>query len=156
MNNESNAFISCLKEAGVSIVELTFLDEEGYKREWFSRVVPEDKRQKATESNCFDTDGCSGYLWHVFSYNVLEHIEGVHAKKTFDKFPKQEAILLANWGDVDNITSCRLKNISNITATDLDILHDVILTDINFEWTYAKTHEKGCGPYFHWIDTETV
>lgn len=152
MERESNAFISYLKRAGISIVRMTPSDEDDYRKKWFEKVVPADKQQRAIDSYCFDKDGYSGYLWHVFSYYILECIEGDNAKKIFDELRKQDAILLVNLGN-DCVPSCKMKNISGITAKEIDALSDVIFTDTNFEWTYVKTHETGlCGPYFHWIE----
>ena len=148
MEYDDDRFIRALRNSGVEIVELTSDEEALYRREWFNRVVPAGKRQKAIESYCFDRDGCSGYLWHVFSYEILDCIKGNTAKKAFDSVSKQEAVLLVNLG---NIASCRLNHISNITAEYFDVLEDVILTGSNFEWIYAKTHEPDCGPYFYTV-----
>jgi len=152
MTNDAREFISYLQNNGVIITNMSDKEEEAYRQEWFERVVPCDKRQKAIDSYCFDKDGCGGYLWHVFSFEILDYIELDKAVETFDNLPKQDAVLLMNWGDIDGITSCRLKNISAIKAKYLDLLSDVILTDEKFEWLYVKTHETGmCGPYFHWV-----
>ena len=145
MAYDVNQFRQVLRNKGVEIIEFTAGEEDFYRQEWFNRVVPEHKQQKARESHCFDSEDSCGFLWHVFSYDILDCVKGSEAKHAFDSVAKQEAVLLANLGD---IASCRLKNLANIKAEYFDILEDVIVTDADFAWTYAKTHEPACGPYF--------
>jgi len=145
LESNANEFIAILQDKGVEIIEFSSHEKDTYRQEWFKRIVPANKQQKARESYCLAR---SGFLWHVFSYEILDCIKGNEAKKAFNSLSKQKAVLLVNVG---NIASCRLKNISNVTAECLDVLNDVILTGCNFEWVYVKTHESECGPYFYSI-----
>lgn len=143
MEKGVNKHIAFLQSSDIEMMALTPDEKENYKREWFERFIPADKHQKALEYYCLDKHG---YLWHAFSGNLMEHFEGEEARNAFNETAKKDAVLLANW---DDIASCRIKNATGILAENLDDLDDVILTDSNFEWTYSKTHEDDCGPYFY-------
>ena len=146
MGNDTDRFTTYLHCKGAEIINLTSCEEEVYRQEWFTRVVPANMRQKAIASHCFDEGIYNGYLWHVFSYEILDSLKGTEAKSAFNNISKQEAVLLVKLVD---IASCRIRNISYITAGCFDFLDDIILTDSNFEWVYVKTHEPTCGPYFY-------
>ncbi len=145
--SDLNTFLSRHSNDGV---ELTPAEVEAYKKEWFNRLVPADKQEEAMECFCFSRDDYCGYLWHVFSYKILSCLEQGAAKKAFDDFEKKEAVLLEN---IDSI-AFRIKDVSTLKAQDLDTLQDIILTAKDFSWTYIKTHETVCGPYFYTVDLE--
>lgn len=42
-----------------------------------------------------------------------------------------------------------MENAENLTAELLEQFVDVTITASDFTWTYAKTHESMCGPYFY-------
>jgi len=149
MRTQTQKFISYLQDNSIDIIEMTVQEQEEHKQEWFRNFIPSEKRQQAIDGHCFDKDDYCGYLWHVFSYNILDYLSNREAESAFDCVSKSDAILLVNWPERDGIASCRLKNISNITANILALLTDVILTDSDFSWTYVKTHESKYGPYFH-------
>ena len=141
---------------GGSIVNFSVDEEEAYKREWFEKVVPPDKRELAEKCHCFNRNDeygvIHGFLWHVFSYKILDCLVGEKAKNSFNNTVKKDAVLLVGFTQTDVETS-RLRDISFLTADVLDSLADVIITDSGFKWTYVKTHEKQCGPYYHYIRT---
>ena len=145
MWNQVNKFVKLLKQNNIEFTELLSQDIEIYKHEWFNKFVPQDKHKEAIDSYCFDKDDYSGFLWHAFSYEIISCLVGLVAKKAFDQLEKQEAVLLINIDDV----AYRIKDISKLTSKDFEILDDIILTDKDFKWTYTKTHESACGPYFH-------
>lgn len=151
--HEDSELLDILQHNGVEITKLPDWEEQSYLSEWFNRVVPEDKRRDAFEMHCFPgyyLHGDSvvfgwGFLWHVFSSRLLDCLEEDDARKEFSNAPKNEAILL----DYLDRSAYILRNISNLLVEYLDVGDDIMITDINFEWTYAKTHEEDLGPYFH-------
>ena len=151
MKKEAKKFIKYLNNNHIEFVEMTIQEENEYKQKWFERVVPISKQQNAMECSCFDTLHSCGYLWHVFSYGILDYIEKDDAKKAFSNLAKQEAVLLVNWKELDGIASYKLNDISKIPVETYNFLTDIILTDSMFRWTYVKTHEIMCGPYLHQI-----
>lgn len=76
MWNETNKFIDRLHRNDIGFMELTPQEIESHRQEWFINFVPSDKRAIALNSYCFDNDGCCGYLWHVFSYEILNCLVG--------------------------------------------------------------------------------
>lgn len=87
------------------------------------------------------------YLWHVFSWELIpksRYLDGKAAKEAYDRIDKCDAIYI-DWFEDDTI--------NNITrdlncAKDLDRFVEVYVVGKDFEWTYIKTHEDVCGPYF--------
>lgn len=85
------------------------------------------------------------YLWHIFSYHKLEHLEREEAREAFNKIKKGECYIFYQNDD----EALYIKNASKIRAEDFDMEQDVYIVDKKFTWTYVHTHEEFCGPYFH-------
>ncbi len=134
-----------LNEMHVGFVELNDKQSEAYMYEWFDKIVPADKKQKALECYCFSKDGYCGYLWHVFSYGLLEHLQDNDARRAFDKTRKRDVVLIASFDDKVFL----IKDAASIKSSAIDRMDDVILTSADFQWIYAKTHERDLGPYFY-------
>ncbi len=87
------------------------------------------------------------YLWHIFSWNLIpesRYQSGQKAKEAFDKADKRGSWYI-NWFKDDRAHQIvpELKN-----ADCFDQFVEVYVVAKNFEWTYIKTHESECGPYF--------
>lgn len=86
-------------------------------------------------------------LWHLFSYKYTTCLEGKAARTEFDKLDYSEALLFCDGysGNISDIT-----DVGKITALDVDNVPcgDVYVVAKDFSWTYVRTHEKYCGPYF--------
>ena len=67
------------------------------------------------------------------------------AKNLFNQENKNKCVLVSNVDDV----AFQLENAESITAELLDHFVDITITASDFSWTYTKTHEKLCGPYFY-------
>ncbi len=144
MFDEHKPYIDWLEQHNIAHIELNPPKVDLYKQEWFDRFVPPEKREEALKCYCFDTDEYCGYLWHIFSYELLKCDTGERAISQFNGTDKCVAILLAN---IDNF-AFQINDASKLSAEDIGELQDVILTDIDFRWTYAKTHESDLGPYY--------
>ena len=86
-------------------------------------------------------------LWHVFSWELLKEnkfLEGDQAKAAYDKIDKRGAIYIEWFEDEKTHDITWDMN----TATDLDKKVEVYVVASDFSWTYIKTHESMCGPYF--------
>ncbi len=86
-------------------------------------------------------------LWHIFSWELLDEkkfLVGADAKDAYDKIDKHGAMYIKWFEDqkTHNI-SCDLN-----TANELDKMIEVYVVASDFSWTYIKTHEDMCGPYF--------
>ncbi|WP_198023055.1 DUF4275 family protein [Paenibacillus zanthoxyli] len=85
------------------------------------------------------------FLWHVFSYNKLNSTTQNKAKDRFNNQLKTECYLFFQHDD----QALLLEEVKNMKAEDFDKESDIYITDKNFQWTYVKTHESQCGPYFY-------
>ena len=87
------------------------------------------------------------YIWHTFSWELLDSnnfLEGEQAKAAYDKIDKHRAIYIEWFKDEKTHDITRNLN----TAADLDKMVEVYVVAPDFSWTYIKTHESMCGPYF--------
>ena len=87
------------------------------------------------------------YLWHVFSWQLLgenKFLTGDRARKAYDEVDKHNAQYIA-WFEDD---STKNLNYELCTASALDKMTEVYVVASDFSWTYIKTHECMCGPYF--------
>ena len=87
------------------------------------------------------------YLWHVFSWELLDEkvfLTGNSARKAYDKIDKHNALYI-DWFE-DNETKNLTAKLS--TANALDEMTEIYVIASDFTWTYIKTHESMCGPYF--------
>lgn len=92
------------------------------------------------------------FRWHLFSFELLPALQGKQARKAFDVTPKSELYLFFDFAD----ETYMVKNAQLLTAEDVETLRkfsplnysDLYFFDPLNKWTYIKTHEDSCGPYF--------
>lgn len=87
------------------------------------------------------------FFWHLFSFNKLKAKQGKEAKLAFDNCHKNQVYTFYQ----NNDKSYFISNAKNLIADDFDMDDDIYVFDMEFKWTYIKTHEKQCGPYFYYI-----
>ncbi|MEN6327389.1 MAG: DUF4275 family protein [Syntrophomonas sp.] len=115
------------------------------RKQWDNNFVNHLSDEEKKLIYLYNTGGACGYLWHVFSYEKRDCIEGEQAEKAFNNEPKNTCYVFYQHSDYALI----LENASMFTANDLFHEIDVYVTDKEFNWTFVKTHETGwCGPYF--------
>ena len=131
-----------LGENGIEFRKMRRHEYERYRAEWFKRMTPGYADEKRARIHCLG-EGC--YLWHLFSYGHAHAIEGEDASAEFNETKKCKSILLCNWDEKGYVLSHTYK----LNADTLEKFTDVIVTSANFAWTYCKTHESDCGPYFY-------
>lgn len=91
----------------------------------------------------------SSFKWHIFSYEKVAAKKGSDAKRAFDRCKKGAAYLFIQCTD----EAWYIENAQLLTAADLAVEYsferaDVYIFDANGKWTYVRTHESDCGPYF--------
>ncbi len=116
-----------------------------YRTEWINKFAPADANIKEIKKLCLDSRKYTPFLWHIFSFEFLNCETEEKAKTMFNQENKGTCVIVSN---IDDIAYC-LGNAENITAELLEQLVDVTITASDFSWTYAKTHEDMCGPYFY-------
>ena len=94
------------------------------------------------------------YLWHIFSYEKMPCLEGTKARNAFDELKEKEYyIFYEDWVYDCDLSEYKGKtfeilNGDKINAKNFNKDKDIYIVDKNFKWTYVKTHESYCGPYF--------
>lgn len=138
--------IQLLESQGIGFAQLTEKEIYDYKKSWVRQFIPEEKWQKAKDYYCVPSDGgCSDYLWHAFSFGLLNALIGDEARRGFCEIQVKEVILLSNWDGKGFLIS----DATGLTPLEIDKFDDVVLTSADFMWTYAKPHESDLGPYFY-------
>lgn len=136
---------SLLERLGIAHTPLAENQINDHKQAWVNHFIPPEKHSKAIECYCLPTDdGCSDYLWHAFSFELLDGLCGNEAHIALQCVQIGEAVLLSNWEDA----GFYIPDASALTASTLEGITDFVLTSADFKWTYAKTHELELGPYF--------
>ncbi|KMT22226.1 DUF4275 family protein [Clostridium cylindrosporum] len=101
----------------------------------------------------YNTDGCCGYLWHLFSYNKRTCLQAEEANKAFNSIAKNSCyVFYQHSNDVLILDGAKVLSADNLIC-DLDFYKsDIYVVDKQFNWTYVRTHETGLGPYFSFKD----
>lgn len=120
-----------------------------YMQKWFQLFVPKAQHEEAVKY-CFPTKTYNTYLWHTFSYGTTPCEEKVPASKSYDALNHNACVLLLN----DYRIAFVLGNANQLTSKVINKFTDIIVTDIDFKWTYVHTHEEYCGPYFAYPPSE--
>jgi hypothetical protein len=107
-----------------------------------------------TERERIDEIYMDNLLWHVFSYEKIDCLEGTKARKAFDELKNKEYYIFFE----DYIYDCYLLEYKDkyfevldcdkIKAKYFNKEKDIYIVDKYFRWTYVNTHESYCGPYF--------
>ncbi len=87
------------------------------------------------------------YIWHIFSWELAEkgrYLTGEEAKKAYDQSDKRGAMYI-DWFEDDH-TKDMTWDLDKAEA--LKRFVEVYVVGKDFQWTYIKTHEGYCGPYF--------
>ncbi len=89
------------------------------------------------------------YLWHIFSWELVECLSGAEARAAFDKQEYDNALSFrAGRSDEGGFILEDICEVGRLFSHQLDDIQDVYITASDFSWTYVHTHECMCGPYF--------
>ncbi len=126
-----------IKNKGIIICESP-ISSQKLKQQWKKVFLHslDQKEQRRIYINQF--------LWHGFSYEKVYCISKGKARKALINHKKDEVFVFYQHKDEAYI----FKNASKLKASDFDMDDDVYVVDKDFKWTYVKTHETMCGPYF--------
>lgn len=87
----------------------------------------------------------SGYLWHVFSFQKVEHLDRDQAIQAFREQSKNHCYVFYQHSD----DVFRIEQGEKLSFDVLQGEEDIYLVDEDFTWTFVITHEtETCGPYF--------
>lgn len=87
------------------------------------------------------------HLWHIFTWGNVPCLEGDEARTAFNSLQYIEGIKFYG-GYSKHIDDVSM--IGKITAEEIDkdTGSDIYIVAKDFTWTYVRTHESACGPYF--------
>ncbi len=119
------------------------MTKEEFYNKWiktFAPNIPKKDLQKYINS-------MGNYIWHIFSWELIsenQYFIGEKAREAYDKINKNGAFYI-EWFK-DKHTNDMTLDLN--TAKALDDFIEIYVVDKDFKWTYIKTHEEMCGPYF--------
>ena len=137
-------FNEAFERLGIKATPLDIESIEAFREDWVNAYAPPKKNIKKIKRFCED------YLWHIFSFGFLECDEEEIASEKYNKQDKSQCVFLSNLDDIAYL----IENVDALTAKILEQFIDVTVTSTDFAWTYVKTHEGNCGPYFYKKETE--
>ncbi|WLR42301.1 DUF4275 family protein [Bacillus carboniphilus] len=117
------------------------------RQEWENNFASHLSNKEKEEIYLYDHSGFCGYLWHLFSYEKKECLQGIEAESAFNNEMKNKCYVFFQHSDY----ALLLENASRFNTDDLrnETGLDVYVVDNHFRWTFVKTHEIDfCGPYF--------
>lgn len=114
------------------------------RQQWESKFANHISHEEKKSIYLYDDRIACGYLWHVFSWGKRDYLKEEKAEKEFNNELKNTCYVFYQHSDYALI----LENASRFTADDLSNEEDVYVVDKELNWTYVKTHEIECGPYF--------
>jgi len=116
--------------------------------EWdslFDSLVPVKAKLTSEDYN-------AQYKWHIFSFKLLSALTGDEAINAFEQAEKENLKLFYQHSK----EAYSIENGELITAEDFSVISecsamdkaDLYIYNPDKKWTYIKTHEETCGPYF--------
>lgn len=134
-----------LEQRGVVFTMMDRIHTAKIKARWsrlFAHAVSSEDKQ---------TIHYEQFRWHIFSYERVACLTGDAARRAFDECKKDKAF---QFFQNDALGFC-IENTSALKAEDFDYENtptkaDTYIFDVNGKWTYVRTHEEDCGPYFCW------
>ena len=135
--------VNILKNKKINVIEIPkwgiFL-----RKQWEDNFADHINSKEKKKIYLHDNGGYCGYLWHLFSYEKRECLQGEEAEKAFNKECKSNCYVFYQHTNYALI----LENADILNLNDLQEESDIYITDKEFNWTYVKTHEIDFGPYF--------
>ena len=136
-------FISIFERLGIEYTELGAKQIRKFKRDWINALSPDGANRREIEKLCLSNRKYTTFLWHIFSYEFVS--SKTNPKEHYNGANKVRCIIISN---VDPI-GFAVTNAEKLTADVLDDFIDVTVSAHDFSWTYCKTHECVCGPYYY-------
>ncbi len=137
-------YTSIFDSLGINYIQLSESEINRYKQQWIDVFAPKEADKKEIEKICLSYSPYTPYLWHIFSYKILN--PEIDCDIRYNQKSKYECVVLDNIDDIGFI----ITNANNLTAEIIQAeFTDVTIFPSDFSWTYCKTHEASLGPYFY-------
>lgn len=115
------------------------------RKQWEDNFANHLSLEEKKDIYLYNNSGFCGYLWHLFSYEKKDCLQGQEAEKAFNKELKNSCYIF--WQHTEY--ALIVENADILYANDFEDEDDIYVVDKEFHWTYVNTHETGlCGPYF--------
>lgn len=145
MEESKQTCAEAFNNAGIEFSPISEMKLKKYKKQWVKTFAPDDGNMKKIKNQCLHNRKFGTYLWHMFSYKFLDCQEEDDAMTSFDNEKKSSCVVVFNCEDIAYI----IKSAEKLSSDFLEEFLDVTVTSDDFSWTYTKTHEGYCGPYFY-------
>ena len=119
-----------------------------FEQKWlaaFATGIPKKQVEKHVTSR-------GNHIWHIFSWKLLpegSYLTGDEAREAYNHLPRrqrEQAVFIEPFGE--KYPESFSLTWQESSAYHLDKRIEIFAVDEDFSWTYIKTHEKYCGPYF--------
>lgn len=152
VKEQTEEILKIFAENSVKAELMTEKQTAEFKKKWVDRFSPANADRKDIVNKCIKgrfkqsvkVYKCTPFLWHLFSFEYVKPEED-RARELYNKQSKETIFLFSSY---ENLVF-KLENASVLDADFIEQFTDVVITSADFSWTYAKTHEEYCGPYFY-------
>ena len=118
-------------------------------QELFLKTFAPNLKDWERRKYCINWKG-KGYLWHLFSNNLVPCLVGNEAREAYDRADKTDALEIQyDYGLGDEIMQPLSSTYTTALKVDWYGYTEFYIVGKNFSWCYVVTHELDlCGPYF--------
>ncbi len=125
------------------------IDREDALRLWRELFCADVTAEMKAQTPGYNED----FMWHIFSFGLIQAAEGNSAEEIFKTQKKDRLILFFEHSS----DAYLLENAASLTPDALNLLErnegfscaDVYVFHPVDRWTYVRTHEKSLGPYYY-------
>ena len=143
LEERRSEFRALFESFGIEYSELNAKEIKKYKCNWISSLSPDFADKKEIQRLCLSNRKYTPFLWHIFSFEFLR--SEADPRECYSNADKNECIVISN---VDPI-GFYITDAGKISAEMWDDFIDITISSADLSWTYCKTHESVCGPYFY-------
>jgi len=115
------------------------MTKEQLMKSW-EQTFASDIREEVKKKVFFDQ-----FLWHTFSYGVLDAKQKSKARQAFNRKKKSSVFVFYQHQE----EAYFIEHAEKLKSSDFNLEDDIYILDSNMKWTYVHTHESQCGPYFY-------
>ena len=143
LEEQKQEFKNIFEKLGIEYSELSADEIDVYKRKWVEAFSPDGADKKEIKKLCLSKKKYTPFLWHIFSFEILASED--NAEEAYNNTSKTNCVLISNVDEIGFV----LFNADKLTADYFNDFIDATISDKALSWTYCKTHERMCGPYFY-------
>ncbi|MCA1028095.1 DUF4275 family protein [Cytobacillus kochii] len=137
--------VTRLRDRGVKVTEIPKWGPYLQYRCGQSFASHLNEREKE-EIYLYERGKICGYLWHVFSYETVTCLKGEQARGKLEQMKNMSCYIFYEMEDSAYI----IDRVTSLKALDFERESDIYVVDVDFTWTYIRTHENPWyGPYFY-------